>query len=130
VDGRDRSSLRGNAKPALGPGIQWGVLVFAHGRFTNSDLIFTGTFSAGTLSFMYQVSSWAPFGLNFSAVEFFHRWRGGHGRYRRERMEVLRLSDYAGAHTLQWRFKNSRSMDRGSMHRGTPPWYAHCADRA
>jgi hypothetical protein len=93
--------------------------------FFNSDLSFSGTFTAGTVAFAYRVSSYEGFGLlDFlvdGAVVFSDTGETG--------WKSFSYQVTAGAHTLIWRFKNSLPFAcSGAI--PPPQGGAACADRA
>ena len=98
--------------------------------FTNyvfSDLVFTGSFTAGNVSFAYKVSSYST---DYGVLEFLiddvvvFTSAGGETGWLTRTQAIT-----AGAHTLRWRFKNRLPFPCGNAI-PAPPAGGNCADRA
>ena len=97
--------------------------------FGNSDLEYTGNFSAGTVTFYYKLSSYhsnlAGFEFQVDGVAVFSNNVGGEVDW-----TLVSVPLTAGQHTLRWRFKNKLSFPCGPGVSPPPPGGDNCANRA
>lgn len=95
--------------------------------YVNSDLEYTGNFTAGNVGFAYKVSSYSD---SYGVLEFMidgvvaFTSAGGETGWRTTSQAIS-----AGNHTLRWRFKNKLPFACGTAS-PPPPGGSACADRA
>ncbi|MGH7894472.1 MAG: Calx-beta domain-containing protein, partial [Candidatus Binatia bacterium] len=103
------------------------VLATTQGVFVNSDISATSTFLAGTISFMYRISSHQSFSSFTFAIDgaTVLTEPGGESGWK-----VASIPVTAGSHTLRWRFSNSLNATCNTFSSPPATGGAACTDRA